>query len=680
MRWSHGATATLLLVITACSSEPILPDTFGTDAPAPAGSAVTLQEVSVIGGGRATTAASATGDATVVGTTIGVNVVDANGTATVIGSGVDLPPTNVTVSPDGGYVAIEGAASTELWALGAAPTGVGAFDTPVRATFSADSSLLMTSSPLEVKSGPVAAPQTVITAPEGTGLGAAAMTADGQAIAVPVTGGGSDVITYSASTGAVSTDVFTDPARQVARLEFGNRAELLLLQVGSEDPFAGQLVAWDTGTGQTSWETAVGSFTPTTVWEVGPDGRVLAANDATLRLVGLEGTIDAEWQLDGTRAVTAIAATTDGYALALADGTLVLTGPDGNPTGPSAAIGRRIVDLKPLAGAAGVVTVDSDGIVQTWGPDATQLGAIAAYRAGPVNDVMMSADDSSVAAAMSNGTVMITDLAQSAPPMMLDHPEGNVDSVAFSPTGDQVVTGVGERLSDVAFDDTVSTWNLGDGLRTGQFGGEGEDVNGCANFRNTVRYSPRGDLFASTSHDFTVEVRRADSSEVVATLPPHVSSVLDVEFSPTGDRLVTTSDDGAVRVWSMADFSLQSEFVGPPGGYWAIAFMPDGNSLVASDLTGTMRRLDVATGTEMLVFSGATTRNGRLDVSPDGTLVAAASDGNTVGIWSTETGALVGSADGHTSPVTSAHFSSDGTMLVTGSGDTTVRTWQVAQA
>ena len=86
-----------------------------------------------------------------------------------------------------------------------------------------------------------------------------------------------------------------------------------------------------------------------------------------------------------------------------------------------------------------------------------------------------------------------------------------------------MVTGVGERLSDVAFDDTVSLWTLADGVRTAQFGGEGEDVNGCANFRNTVAYSPTGDVFASASHDFTVALHRADTGEILTVLPAHVS-------------------------------------------------------------------------------------------------------------------------------------------------------------
>ena len=680
MRRTGGITAVLLVVLAACSSDAQPPDagdsgTQATTALAPG----LLQEVSVIGRGRAIAAASATGVDTVIATTIGVNLVDQNGATTVIGSDEGPPPYEVAVSPDGRYAMLEGQARAELWSIDSGL--VAAFEGATSGTFSADGSVLMTSSPSQVTAGPATeTPQTVIAAPAGTELGAAAMTPDGQVIAAPVTGDGPDLITYTASAGAITTDIFVEPERKVARADFGGRRDRLLLQVSSQDPFAGQLVAWDSDAGQVVWETAAGSLSSSTVWDVGLDGRVLTAEGSALRLIGLEGTVEGEWQLDGSQTVTSVVATESGYALALSDGTLLLTGVDGGPGGPAVSIGRRIVDLERLEGRDGAITVDTDGVVEAWAADGSEVVRITSFQAGPVNDVAMSDDGASIAAATAAGTVAISDVAGTAPPVLLEHPEGSVDSVAFSPDGDSVLTGVGQRLSDIAFDDTVSTWSLADGLRATQFGGEGEDVNGCANFRNTVRYSPDGELFASTSHDFTVEIHRADSGEVVTTLPPHISTVLDIAFSPSGDRLLTTSDDGVVRVWAVDGFTLLHEYVGPPGGYWSLAFMPDGASLVVSDLTGTMHRIDVGTGAEILTFGGTTTRSGRLAVSPDGRLVAAAHEANSVGIWSTETGELVASAEGHTSPVTSAAFSSDGSILVTGSGDTTVRTWRVGTA
>ena len=671
--------AAFLLVLAACSSDATV-RTSEIGSVESATPAEKLQELSLIGAGRASQAASATGGSTVVATTIGVNVVDASGETTVIGSEIGAPANAVAVSPDGRYAVVEGWERTEVWSVDATPTLVVAFDTPTRAVITADSSTLVTSSPAAVTASSITeAPQAVITAPVGTELGAATVTPDGSIIAVPVTGQPADLIAYSAAGGATVTDVFVEPERKIARAEFGDRAERLVLEVTVGDPFEGQLAAWDTAAQRIVWETAPGDFSPGSVWDVGADGRVLTADGSTLRLIGLAGGVDGEWPLGDTRSVTAIVATAGGFAVALSDGTLLLTAGDGDPSGPAVPTGRRIVDLERLAGADGAITVDETGDVRSWSSDGTQLNEVTSFRAGAVNDVAISADGSSVAAASTTGMVMVTDVTGSSR-RALEHPEGSVDSVDFSPDGSRLVTGVGQRLSDIAFDDTVSLWNLSDDVRVAQFGGEGEDVNGCANFRNTVAYSPTGDLFASASHDFTVALHRADIGQILTILPAHVSTILDLAFSPTGDRLVTSSDDGAVRVWNVETTEMITEFIGPPGGYWSVAFMPDGERLVVGDLTGALRTISVADGTELMAFEGVTSRTGRPSVSPDGSLLAAPADGNTVGIWSTTTGKLVTTAEGHQMPVTSTAFSSDGSVLVTGSGDTTVRTWSVGQA
>lgn len=668
--------ALLVIVLAACSIEETTSPGQNSDV---VGTAIPrgLVEASVIGNGRAVLAGSATGYGSVIATTIGVNVVEPDGVVTAISTAVDNPVSALTVSPDGRYAVIEGRERSEVWSIDTVPTLVTEFPDPTRVMFAEDSRTVVTSSRSRVETATVTeTPRTVITAPAGKELGAATMTPDGAIIAVPVTGEAADLITYAEAAGTTSTDVFVEPERKVSRAEFGGRPDRLVLEVSTGDPFDAQLVAWDALMQQVVWETTAGDFAPGSVWDVGADGRVLTAEGSTLRLMGLTGSVDGEWQLGDTRWVTAITATETGYALALSDSTLLLTAGDGDPSGPSVSVGRRIVDLSRLAGTAGAITVDATGVVKTWNSDGTQFDEIAAFRAGTVNDVDISADSSSIAAASTDGNVMITDPTGSEP-RVLEHPEGNVNSVAFSTDGARVVTGVGERLSDIAFDDTVSLWDLSDGVRAVRLGGDGEEVVGCASFRNIVAYSPNGDLFASTSHDFTVSLHAADSGEILALLPPHVSTVLDLEFSPTGDRLVTSSDDGALRVWSVETDEILQEFIGPPGGYWSVGFMPDGERLVVGDLTGTLRMISIADGAELMAFEGTTSRSGRPAVSPDGSVVAAPVEGSAIGLWSTDTGQLVMLAEGHQEPVTTAVFSADGTMLVTGSADATIRTWNV---
>jgi WD40 repeat protein len=465
--------------------------------------------------------------------------------------------------------------------------------------------------------------------------------------------------------------------KKIVRAESTDDGQRLLVSTSTGDPFQAGLASW-TAAGGVAWEIDMGSGGIGAAWSVGTDGRVLLADDTKLRLIGTDGTDQAELPFDGPQSVTAVVATQTGYAVAFSNSTLLFTNLDAVPFGPATPTGQPLIDLEPLASTDGVIAVNLAGDVRSWTGDGVQLGDTTVFQGGSVNDVALSGDDATVAFSSTDGLATVTSIADGADDVELVHPEGNVDSVAFSLDGGTLVTGVGQRLSDISFDDTVSVWDLTSATRVTEFGGEGEDVNGCANFRNTVEYSPDGGVFAATSHDFTVSIHDAATGEVVHVLPPHVSSVLDIAFSPSGDRLVTASDDGAVRVWQVADAELLAEYVGPPGGYWSLGFVPDGNSLVVSDLTGTLHRIDVMTGAELVTFEGTTTRTGRFDVSPDGAYVAGASDGNAVGVWSVETGQLLEQAEGHAAPVTSAVFSSDGTTLVTGSNDATIRLWQLA--
>ena len=102
-----STAVSLLVVLAACSSDGAVRTGESSSLEVAAG-AEGLQMLSVIGAGRASQAASATGGSTVVATSIGVNDVDASGETTVIGSVIGAPANAVAVSPDGRYAVVEG--------------------------------------------------------------------------------------------------------------------------------------------------------------------------------------------------------------------------------------------------------------------------------------------------------------------------------------------------------------------------------------------------------------------------------------------------------------------------------------------------------------------------------------------------------------------------------------------
>jgi WD40 repeat protein len=363
----------------------------------------------------------------------------------------------------------------------------------------------------------------------------------------------------------------------------------------------------------------------------------------------------------------------------LQDGTIDVWDRDGGRLATFGESDTTLVDVAVSAHA--VTTVDFFGAVRRWdisgdwsAPSSVPPAVEVVGGVGVVNSVSFASDGSALAVATSSGRVETIDdtgrLIRS-----FDQPRGNVDSVAFSPDSRELASAMGERRGPESFDDTVTIFDAGSGGEAAQFGGEAEQVAGCAFFRNEVRFSPTGDVLAANSHDFTVSLYDASDGEIRYTFPAHGSTVSDLAFSPSGDLLATASDDSTLRVWSVPDRQLLKEYTTPPGGYWSLVFGGDGRSLVVSDLVGTVSVLDVDTGSVVRTFAGQKNRLAELAISADGSLVASGGDDNSVELWSTATGELLAQLPGHTAPVQTVAFSPDGATLASGSSDATVRLW-----
>ena len=364
----------------------------------------------------------------------------------------------------------------------------------------------------------------------------------------------------------------------------------------------------------------------------------------------------------------------------LQDGTIDLLDRDGGVPATINESGNTLVDVTLSSDSRTVTAVDFFGTVQRWdiagdqsSPPSTAPVTVL-DGVGVVNSVSFAPDGSAIALATSSGLVETID-ATGGVIRSFEQTKGNVDSVAFSSDSTAIASAIGERRGPESFDDTVTIFDAGSGGESGQFGGEAEQVAGCAFFRNEVRFSPTGDLLAANSHDFTVSLYDASDGEIRHTFPAHASTVTDLAFSPDGELLATASDGSTLRVWSVADRQLVKEYTTPPGGYWSLVFGADGRTLVVSDVIGSVSVLDIDTGSVVRTFVGQKNRLAELAISPDGSLVASGADDNTVELWSTATGELLAQLPGHTSPVKTVAFSADGAMLASGSSDATVRLW-----
>ncbi|KIK55713.1 hypothetical protein GYMLUDRAFT_248521 [Collybiopsis luxurians FD-317 M1] len=318
------------------------------------------------------------------------------------------------------------------------------------------------------------------------------------------------------------------------------------------------------------------------------------------------------------------------------------------------------------------------------------------------------------------------------------HAKGVIESVAYSPGGQYVVSG--------SADDTVRIWNAQTGVQVGKplsghigtvtsvaYSPDGQYVvSGSLDETvriwnaQTIAYSPDGQYVVSGSDNDTVRIWNAQTgvqeylaiSELTCLaflylLPPiivafrdvgeplsgHTSWVTSVAYSPDGQYveylaiseltcpaflyllppIIVTFCDETVRIWN-AQTGVQ---VGQPlSGHtdWvtSVAYLPDGQYVVSGSLDYTVRIWNAQTGVQIGgPLSGHTSNVTSVAYSPDGQYVVSGSYDRTVRIWNVQTGVQVGEPfKAHTSWVTSVAYSPDGQYVVSGSHDKTVRIWR----
>lgn len=632
---------------------------------------------------------------TVVVTTVEISVYDDDGTATRIGGDLTERPGPMASTADGRLIAIAGEASGTVTAYDVT-TGqvIGEpfpADGPVaRLEFVPDGSALVVSTALSVTRVPLdgSEPSVVVESAEGS-LGPAAIAPDGSWIVIPVAGvDGVQIALWRAGEVSMIDLPVVDGvnARDAVASPTGNYVGIVT-EV-RDVPFEGRLAVWDVAHGSLTGTIPLVDGGVGSLWAFGSDDRVLVADGPVTNLWSASGeqqlTVDLLAEIP-VQSVFGVGGGT-GFMTVLQDGTIDVWDRDGGRVATFGAPGTTLVDVAVAPDHNSVTTVDFFGAVQLWdvagdglAPESVPPATVPPARVvvdgvGAVNSVNFAPDGSAVAVATSSGLVETIDGAGGVI-RSFEQPRGNVDSVAFSPDSSAMASAMGERLGPERFDDTVTIFDTSSGGAAARFGGEAEQVAGCAFFRNEVRFSPSGDLLAANSHDFTVSLYDASNGEIQYTFPAHGSTVTDLAFSPSGELLATAADDSTLRVWSVADRQLVKEYATPPGGYWSLVFGGDGRSLVVSDIVGTISVLDVDTGSVIRTFAGQKNRLAELAISADGSLVASGGDDNSVELWSTATGELLAQLPGHNAPVQTVAFSPDGATLASGSNDATVRLW-----
>jgi eukaryotic-like serine/threonine-protein kinase len=206
-------------------------------------------------------------------------------------------------------------------------------------------------------------------------------------------------------------------------------------------------------------------------------------------------------------------------------------------------------------------------------------------------------------------------------------------------------------------------------------------LKGHAGEVGTVAFSPDGKrLVSGVCHlgkPGEVKVWDATTGQELLTLKGHSNQVWGVVFSPDGKRLASAS--GELKVW---DATTGQETLTLKGGGGTVAFSPDGKRLASAGLDNTVKLWDAVSGLETLTLKGHTDRVNSVTFSPDGKRLASAAGWlyphgkpGELKVWDATTGQEMLSWTGHTEVVSSVAFSPDGKRLASAGSDRMVKVW-----
>ncbi|MGP4114415.1 nSTAND1 domain-containing NTPase [Streptomyces sp. 4N509B] len=336
-------------------------------------------------------------------------------------------------------------------------------------------------------------------------------------------------------------------------------------------------------------------------------------------------------------------------------------------------------------GATLVTLTASDGLVEAWN---VRSGRSRTLFATPrlVTSLAFSPDGSTLALGSSDGPVRLVDAATGEPSGDLTGHATSVVDLVFGPGG--------RMLASVATDGELRLWDRDAATDDARHVLAPRDGEGDGDV-TSIAFSPDGTTVATGVADGTARLVDAGSGAALHTVRVSPGGgVAAVGFSSDGDTLATAGEDGVVRLWDVAPGeaprrTLPGEGPGEaPGeapelsrtlpGHGApvtgLAFGSDGTTLATGDADGVVRLWDTGAGLPRRLLTGGTADG---DTSGDAT-GGDPTDADTNGDLTDGASGAVGGPGGQGSATVVLAFSHDGTTLAAGDENGTVRVWTTA--
>ena len=318
-------------------------------------------------------------------------------------------------------------------------------------------------------------------------------------------------------------------------------------------------------------------------------------------------------------------------------------------------------------GADRIASASSDCTIRLWdGRTGVQLHVLESD--DRVRSVAFSPSGKEILSGSGGGMVDLWDATSGARIASRKAHTHNVRAVAFSPSG--------RFVASASDDKTVALWDL----HSEEFAPV-HVFSGHGHFVRSVAFSSDGTLLVSGSWDMTCKIWTIEHPSKTPHTLRHSSFVHTVSISPDDTTIACGCDDGAVYLWAKEGTEPARVLRSPGRCVNGLEFFPDARCTLATSSDSLIRLWDLTTG-ECI----GETKEGSLGTcfSPDGSHLITSS-GNTVRIWECSLlkinvasgGRELVAYSGGISGVATISFSPHGDVLATISSDGIVRTWDV---
>ena len=279
-----------------------------------------------------------------------------------------------------------------------------------------------------------------------------------------------------------------------------------------------------------------------------------------------------------------------------------------------------------------------------------------------LNSIAFNPAGDRVITSSADSTTRIWDGATGAEVLLLRRAGDIVQSTNFSRDGSRIVT-------TSTYTSTVDIWDAATGALRQSLSGHTLPV-------NQARFSHDGKRILTVSADATARIWNAETGDELRTLRGHEGTIMDGYFAEDGRHVVTASIDGAVRQWDI-NTGEHVEL-----GRWegiekviTVQLSDGGQSAVFGFRDGTSGLWRDGSSENTLLESG---RVGKMDYagfSPDESAVIAPQKDRGAIIYDARTGNAIASIGREQGRLLSAVFSPDGKRAITGGTDGTVKIW-----